>query len=205
MFVNTCSGCVQIPTPMYYWNPYVLQTYAKNSDVSIAEIFQLHSQKINRGLINKTTSNSDTLLNLKSNTSDSSWREKRRHSTDETNPHKDGTTALNFSVKDGRNCTLTSALEPLRALCSAGPRGYKDSSPGTGVYGEPSSGAKTDGPKRLKFGISTILSEEFGKGMQQPSYCSKENLYGYPSLLSFLLQTVVIIPKTIKKKRTNTC
>ncbi|XP_052788999.1 H2.0-like homeobox protein isoform X2 [Mya arenaria] len=172
MFLNTCSGCVQIPTPMYYWNPYVLSSYGKKPEVNIADVLQLHAAKyanVKAAAESKRSSDNLRELALGRYTIDDRRIENNSSVTDSAKTALECDGALNYSRKDGTacgTCTLPSALEPLRALCSAGPRGYTPSSPGT-TPGEhqkwrPDTQEAT-GNKELKFGINKILSDEFGK------------------------------------------
>lgn len=163
MFLGTCSGCIEVPTPVYYWNPYVAHAYSKNSAFQIANILQLSQTAADSSKQTKI-SRAESSRQRRLDERLEFWYGRKTSEIEtqgEGNRFEDtrSNRALDFSRKNGDKCTLPSALEPLQALCSEGPRAYRSSSPSS------TSGSlcKQNSPTELKFGISQILSEDFGK------------------------------------------
>lgn len=165
MFIGTCTGCVETPTPVYYWNPYIAHAYSNNSAFQIANLLQLSQSAAENAKHDKRTRVETSRHRRLDDRHELLYDRKRK----ETGPHtqRDSyinedvrlNTLIDFSRKDSDKCKLQSALEPLQALCSEGPRGYRSSSPSSSHCKE-----KSPSPGRvLKFGINQILSEEFGK------------------------------------------
>ena len=172
MFMGTCSGCVQVPTPVYYWNPYFASAYAsrKPATFQISDILQLShaaaaaaSATIPKTSLS-TAAGSKRISRDPRNLTDSSASgriEPRPSSRDHRRSHVPQDTVLNFCVKD--KCSVPSALEPLQALCTAGPRGYRE---GSSTCDRGKLRAEQSSQKDLKFGINNILSDGFGKEKQ---------------------------------------
>ncbi|XP_045187794.2 H2.0-like homeobox protein [Mercenaria mercenaria] len=166
MFLSTCSGCVEVPTPIYYWNPYVAHAYSKNSAFQIANILQLSQTATDTSKHDKRSSTEHLRQRRHYGRHEYLYERKKC----ETETHRDlnrfedsrSNRALDFSRKNGDKCTLPSALEPLQALCSEGPRGYRSSSPAA-TKGSHCKQPSPTPARDLKFGISQILSEDFGK------------------------------------------
>ncbi|KAH3854910.1 H2.0-like homeobox protein isoform X2 [Dreissena polymorpha] len=196
MFLNTCSGCIQVPAPVYYWNPYWIQSISKKADINLAELMQLNATKYSAGQSNGTLRKFDAIPRDSDLAPPSRYfaggfgrDEKRKEGA---TPGPDG--VIDFSVKNsGGGCTLPSALEPLRALCSTGPRGYRGSSPLKVGESQGSCRGHLQANKELKFGISKILSDDFGKedSVKIKGYaklrsrgsceCTLDGCHGYPA------------------------
>lgn len=151
--MGTCTGCVQVPTPVYYWNPYFIPSYTtRKSTFQISDILHLSQAASTIPKVSLTSGS-----NAKGTLSDPRRQNNACSSREHIRVQGSQDTVLNFCVKD--KCSVPSALEPLQALCTAGPRGYRETSP------TENSKHAADGPsqKELKFGINNILSDGFGK------------------------------------------
>jgi hypothetical protein len=155
-----------VPTPIYYWNPYVAHAYSKSSAFQIANILQLSQNAADVSKHDKRT----TAENLQQRRQEARQNYLYERKKEDIVTRGDfqrfddslSSRVLDFSRKKGDKCTLPSALEPLQALCSEGPRGYRSSSPNT-TKGSNCTQASPTPTRELKFGISQILSEDFGK------------------------------------------
>lgn len=174
MFLSTCSGCVEVPTPIYYWNPYVAHAYSKSSAFQIANILQL-SQNANDVSKLERAATTETLQQRRHDVKQNYLYERKKDDIEtrrEFQRLEDSRSnrVLDFSRKTGDKCSLPSALEPLQALCSEGPRGYRSLSPNTTKRSGCTQASPTP-TRELKFGISQILSEDFGKEKTEKGIC----------------------------------
>lgn len=160
--MNTCSGCVEIPTPIYYWNPYLAQAYSKTSAFQIANILQLSQSTVADNSRHSKRARVEITRNRRDEERHELLHEKNFRVRSGTNDDRSSNRILDFSKKSDGKCTAPSALEPLQALCSVGPKGYRSSSPCT-LGGSHSTKTSPSPPRDLKFGINKILSEDFGK------------------------------------------
>lgn len=166
MFLNTCTGCVQVPTPMYYWNPYVVPGYSKKPRFQISDI--LHLTQSSSAIHSTILSKNGVIYDPTKARGSGGFRSARIEAATGKGDHthlksrEHQAAVLNFCVKDTHKCSVPSALEPLQALCTAGPRGYRESSPEKRNKSSDTVSSQID----LKFGISKILSDGFGKEKQ---------------------------------------
>jgi hypothetical protein len=166
MFLGTCSGCIEVPTPLYYWNPYVAHAYSKGSSFQIANILQLSQASIESSKTEKRYRHDISSHRFADDRRELSFKNKSNEQAHRfLNKYDDlrSNAVLDYSRKKGDKCTLPSALEPLEALCSEGPRGYRSSSPSSNRSQDSTSPSLSPPREQLKFGINKILSEDFGK------------------------------------------
>ena len=189
MFGSSCTGCVQVPTPVYYWGPYAFPaTFGKklfniNDIIQASHDYHKTSPGVGLGLAIADTHNpqpahapsnkqniraytcrpsDDTAKRIKTLTL--GFRAQLIESDSETNE------AINYSTKMDRNikCSIPSALEPLQALCRSELRGYEGPRP---ICSRKRSVSENDQSSVLKFGMNRILSDDFGKEDKKSKYC----------------------------------
>ncbi|KAL4237728.1 hypothetical protein ACF0H5_002441 [Mactra antiquata] len=161
MFMNACTGCVEIPAPIYYWNPFVAQAYSKSSAFQIANILQLSQTAVDNARQTKRA-RAEMARGADHEDERHELLQDKRHRESDLSDDRSQNRVLDFTKKSRGKCTAPSALEPLQALCSVGPRAYRSSSP-CSAGGSHSTKSSTSPSRDLKFGISNILSENFGK------------------------------------------
>ena len=155
MFYNNCSGCLQVPVPVHYWNPYIVP--AKKSSFHIADILRHHmSSSVPQVCQDLTRKHSD----VKHNKINDFKRSREQECTTISIKHfkrsqvAQSDNAERSNQRDVVECSLPSALAPLQALCSADVKSRTV---------QKSHSKRTDTNSSLKFGINRILSEDFGQ------------------------------------------